>query len=86
MKKKKKRISRNSFDIEVTGQELCCQFRKNQNLCFYGPKGTGKNRELCSQEKKKVRNPFDTKSQVWTYGVNFGKIKIFVLMVLKAQV
>ena len=27
-----------------------------------------------------------SKSEVWTFGINFGKIKIFVFMVVKAQV
>ena len=33
----------NPLDIEVTGPDLWWQFRKNQNFCFYVPKGTGLN-------------------------------------------
>ena len=36
---KKKRFS-NPLDIEVTSPYLWRQFRKNQNFCFYGSKGT----------------------------------------------
>ena len=39
--KKKKKDFTNTLDIEVTGQDLWHQFRKNQNFCFYGSKGTG---------------------------------------------
>ena len=38
--KKKKMISY-ELDIEVTGPELWCQFWKNENFCFYAPKGKG---------------------------------------------
>ena len=40
-RKKKKKHFPNSLVIEVTGPDLRRQFRKNQNLGFYGPKGTG---------------------------------------------
>ena len=33
----------NPLDIEVTGPDLCHQFWKKLNFCFYGPKGTGPN-------------------------------------------
>ena len=38
---KKKKDFSNPLDIEVTGLKLWCQFQKNQNFCFFGPKGTG---------------------------------------------
>ena len=31
----------NPLDIEFTCSDLWRQFQKNQNFCFYGPKGTG---------------------------------------------
>ena len=37
----KKKNLPNPLDIEVTGPDLWCQFQKNLNFCFYGPKGTG---------------------------------------------
>ena len=43
--------------------------------------------ELCGYGKKKISPTISTsKSQVQTCRFNFGKIKIFVFMVLKAQV
>ena len=39
------------------------------------------------KKKEKISPTLSTsKSQVWTCGVNFGKIKIFVFMVLKAHI
>ena len=43
--------------------------------------------ELCDHKKKKKSPTTSTsKSQVLIFGVNFGKIKILVFIVLKAQV
>ena len=38
--KKRKKDLPNPLDIKVTSPDLWSQFRKNQNLCFYNPKGT----------------------------------------------
>ena len=54
-KKKKKKDFPNPINIEVTGPDLWHQFRKYQNFCFYGPKGTVRTCELCGHEKEEEK-------------------------------
>ena len=60
IKEKKKKDFLNILDIEVTGQYLWRQFRKNQNFGFYGPKDIGLNLGAsCYDKKKNFPNPLD---------------------------
>ena len=75
----KKKDFPDPLDIEVTGQAgpVASISEKNKIFVFMVLKAQVLTCELCGHKKKKEKisaTPSKSKSQVWTCGVNFGKI------------